>query len=151
MISTEYGSISSIVACEEDEQNAIAIDLHNCACYKCCAFSDIDVVDDGYVNDKVVFEDKDEKEADNDNDDDTNDEVEYNHKHAKGLWDVPFPFLDESGNIFCAGRSIEASCEDDVEDVDKLHNNNVAIDLGKAVEDKEENEYESVQLAQPSP
>ena len=65
-------------------------------------------------------------------------------KHAKGLWDVPFPFLDESGNIFCSCRSIEASCENYVEDVDNLHNNNVAIDLDKDGEDKEEDEDESV-------
>jgi len=38
MISTEYGSISPITACEEEEENANAIDRHNCACYKRCIF-----------------------------------------------------------------------------------------------------------------
>lgn len=44
----EYGLISSTVASEEEEENAIVIDHNNCACYKCCTFGDIYVVDDGH-------------------------------------------------------------------------------------------------------
>ena len=40
--------MSSFIACEEEEENANAIDCHNCACYKSCTFGDIDVIDDGY-------------------------------------------------------------------------------------------------------
>ena len=48
-------------------------------------------------------------------------------------------------------RAAGASCEDYVEVVDNLHNDNEAIDLDKDGEDEEEEEDESVQLAQPSP
>lgn len=44
----EFGLISSTVASEEVEENAIVIDHNNCACYKCCTFGDIYVVDDGH-------------------------------------------------------------------------------------------------------
>ncbi|KAJ8441650.1 hypothetical protein Cgig2_019784 [Carnegiea gigantea] len=74
-----------------------------------------------------------------------------NHKHAQGLWGVPFPFLDEVGKLFGADIAIGASCEDYIKAVDNLHNDNEAIDLDKDGEDKEEEEDESVQLAQPSP
>ena len=60
MISIEYGSVSSIIACEEEEENANTIDRHNCAYDKCCTFGYIDVVDDGYcyswnANSEVVL------------------------------------------------------------------------------------------------
>ncbi|KAJ8450592.1 hypothetical protein Cgig2_020229 [Carnegiea gigantea] len=71
-----------------------------------------------------------------------------NHKHAKGLWGVPFPFLDELGKIFGADKATEASCEDYVEAMDNLYNDNEAIDLEMDGEDEED---ESVQSAQPSP
>ncbi|KAJ8420120.1 hypothetical protein Cgig2_033724 [Carnegiea gigantea] len=74
-----------------------------------------------------------------------------NHKHAKGLWGVPFPFLDELGKIFGADRATGASYEDYVEAVDNLHNDNETIDLDKDGEDEEEEEDESVHSAQPSP
>ena len=38
MILTEYGSVPSIVASKEEEENTIAIDRHNCVCYKRCIF-----------------------------------------------------------------------------------------------------------------
>jgi len=43
-----------------------------------------------------------------------------NHKHAKGLGGVPFPFLDELGKIFGADKATRVSCEDCVEAVDNL-------------------------------
>ncbi|KAJ8428048.1 hypothetical protein Cgig2_024100 [Carnegiea gigantea] len=81
----------------------------------------------------------------------SNDDFCKNHKHAKGLWGVPFPFLDELGKIFGADRATGASCEDYVEAMDNLHNDNKAINLDKDGEDEEEEEDESVQSAQPSP
>jgi len=47
MILTEYGSISSIVASEKEKENAIAIaiDHHNCICYKCRTFGYFNMVD----------------------------------------------------------------------------------------------------------
>ncbi|KAJ8431167.1 hypothetical protein Cgig2_019843 [Carnegiea gigantea] len=74
-----------------------------------------------------------------------------NHKHAKGLWVVSFPFLDELGKIFGADRATGPSCEDYVETVDNLHNDNEAIDLDKDGKDEEEEEDGSVQLAQSYP
>ena len=55
------------------------------------------------------------------------------------------------GKIFGADRATGASCEDHVEAVDNLHNDDEAIDLDKDGEDEEEDEDESVQSAQPSP
>ncbi|KAJ8444765.1 hypothetical protein Cgig2_011727 [Carnegiea gigantea] len=47
-----------------------------------------------------------------------------NHKQTKGLWGVPFQFLDELGKLFGADRVTGTSCEDYVEVVDNLHNDN---------------------------
>ncbi|KAJ8422435.1 hypothetical protein Cgig2_014326 [Carnegiea gigantea] len=64
-----------------------------------------------------------------------------NYKHGKGLWGVPFPFLDELGKIFGANRATGDSCEDYIEAVDNLHNDNEVIDLDhKDGEDEEEEE-----------
>ncbi|KAJ8441778.1 hypothetical protein Cgig2_009024 [Carnegiea gigantea] len=57
---------------------------------------------------------------------------------------------DDFWKSFGADRATRASCEDYVEVVDNLHNDNEAIDLDKDGE-HEEDEDESVQLAQPSP
>jgi len=48
MILTKYGSVSSIVTCEEEKENAIAIDHHNCVCYKFYTFGYFNMVDDGH-------------------------------------------------------------------------------------------------------
>jgi len=48
MTLTKYGSISSIVAVEEGEENAIAIDCHNCVCNRSCAFGYFNMVDDSH-------------------------------------------------------------------------------------------------------
>ena len=50
MILTDYGSISSIVGSEEEEENAIAIDRHNYICYERCASGYSDMVYDGYCH-----------------------------------------------------------------------------------------------------
>ncbi|KAJ8443401.1 hypothetical protein Cgig2_018834 [Carnegiea gigantea] len=63
-----------------------------------------------------------------------------NHKNAKGLWDVPFPFLDELEKIFGIDRATTASCENYVATVDNLQNDNEAIDVDKDREDQEEEE-----------
>ncbi|KAJ8452078.1 hypothetical protein Cgig2_016659 [Carnegiea gigantea] len=79
------------------------------------------------------------------------DDFYENHKYAKGLWGEPFPFLDKLGKIFGADRATGASCENYVEAVDNLHNDNETIDLDKDGEDEEEEKDELVQSAQSSP
>ncbi|KAJ8425075.1 hypothetical protein Cgig2_027953 [Carnegiea gigantea] len=74
-----------------------------------------------------------------------------NHKQANGLWGVSFPFVDKLGKSFGVDRATGASCEDHVEVVDNLHNDNEAINPDKDGEDEENEEDDSVQLAQPSP
>ena len=71
------------------------------------------------------------------------------HKNAKGLWGVPFPFLDELEKIFGADRANGNNCEDFPEALEDTQHETVNLDHGG--EDHTDEEDESVHSTQPSP
>ena len=50
MILMEYASISSIIKSEEEEENEIVIDPHNCVCSKHCTFGHSNMFNNGYCH-----------------------------------------------------------------------------------------------------
>lgn len=71
-------------------------------------------------------------------------------KHAKGLWGVPFPYLDELDKAFDLGRAIGAVFENFEEAVNDLQNETIKLDKDEENDDDDE-EGESVQLTRPTP
>lgn len=72
-----------------------------------------------------------------------------NHRLARGLWKVPFPYLEELEKIFGVDRAKGNVCEDFPEAADDTDNKAIDVDIDEEIHVDEEDE--SVQSTQPSP